>query len=274
MTTTRTPGESRLRARSPRPGLRRVLTTVVASSLLLGAGVATGAAATAAPVGTVSVAAASKVTSKLYLNASKTTQTKGKTPASISLRVTAGSKTPSGKIYVSVDGKLVKTATLKSGKAKVTLPKTLWTGKRVVKVRYRPSVSGVTSALRSFNLTVKPAGSPVVAEAKKHIGVKYRSGGTSPSTGFDCSGFTSYVYKKAGVKTLPRTSSAQRTVGKTISKASAKPGDLIWSPGHVAIYLGGNQQIDAPRPGKTIQVRQIWQSNPKFIRVSAKAIGA
>ncbi|MBD5786393.1 C40 family peptidase [Cellulosimicrobium terreum] len=214
------------------------------------------------------------VASKLYLNASKTSQVKGKTPAAVSLRATAGSSAGKGTVYVSVDGKLVKKASLKSGKARVTMPKTLWSGKRLVKVRFRSSVSGVTESVRSFHLTVKNAGSPVVAEAKKHVGVRYRSGGTSPSSGFDCSGFTSYVYKKAGVKTLPRTSSAQRNVGTKVSRSSAKPGDLIWTPGHVAIYLGGNMQIDAPRPGKTIQVRQIWQSSPTFIRVSNKAIGA
>ncbi|WP_308016394.1 C40 family peptidase [Cellulosimicrobium marinum] len=214
------------------------------------------------------------VSSKLYLTASSTTQVKGRTPTTISLRATAGDARAKGRVYVSVDGKLVRTSTLSSGRTTVTLPKNLWTGKRLVKVRYRSSVPGVTSALRSYRLTVKSAGSPVVAEAKKHIGVRYRSGGTSPSTGFDCSGFTSYVYKKAGAGSLPRTSSAQRHAGRTISKSSARPGDLIWSPGHVAIYLGGNMQIDAPRPGKTIQVRQIWQSSPKFVRVSAKAVGA
>ena len=63
-------------------------------------------------------------------------------------------------------------------------------------------------------------------------------------------------------------SSAQRNVGTVVSRADALPGDLIWSPGHVAIYAGGNTQIDSPKPGSTIQFRAIWQSNPTFIRVS------
>lgn len=109
------------------------------------------------------------------------------------------------------------------------------------------------------------AGNAVLEIAARYVGVPYVSGGTTPD-GFDCSGFTSYVYGQLGVS-LPRTSSDQRNVGVVVSRADALPGDLIWSPGHVGIYAGGNTQIDAPRPGKTIQFRDIWQSNPTFIRV-------
>ncbi|GMA35091.1 hypothetical protein [Demequina litorisediminis] len=47
-----------------------------------------------------------------------------------------------------------------------------------------------------------------------------------------------------------------------------QPGDIIVTPGHVGIYAGPNLQIDAPRPGKTIQFRAIWQSNPTYVRVT------
>lgn len=108
-------------------------------------------------------------------------------------------------------------------------------------------------------------GNAVLEIASRYVGVPYVYGGSTPS-GFDCSGFTSYVYAQLGVS-LPRSSSAQRYAGTVVSRSEAKPGDLIWTPGHIAIYAGGNQQIDAPRPGKTIQFRNIWQSNPTFIRV-------
>ncbi|MFV2144830.1 C40 family peptidase [Isoptericola sp. G70] len=108
-------------------------------------------------------------------------------------------------------------------------------------------------------------GSSIISIASRYVGVPYVSGGTSPS-GFDCSGFTQYVFAQAGVS-LPRGSSDQRYAGTVVSRSAAQPGDLIWSPGHIAIYAGGNTQIDAPRPGKTIQFRNIWQSNPTFIRV-------
>ena len=108
-------------------------------------------------------------------------------------------------------------------------------------------------------------GSAIVEIASRYVGVPYLWGGTTPD-GFDCSGFTSYVYAQVGI-TLPRTSSDQRYAGTVVSRDQAQPGDLIWSPGHISIYAGGNLQVDAPVPGKTIQIREIWQSNPLFIRV-------
>lgn len=108
-------------------------------------------------------------------------------------------------------------------------------------------------------------GSAIVEIASQYVGVPYLWGGTTPA-GFDCSGFTSYVYAQVGI-TLPRTSSDQRYAGTVVSRAEAQPGDLIWTPGHISIYAGGNLQVDAPVPGKTIQIREIWQSNPTFIRV-------
>lgn len=108
-------------------------------------------------------------------------------------------------------------------------------------------------------------GSAIVEIASSLVGIPYVWGGTTPS-GFDCSGFTSYVYAQVGI-TLPRTSGDQRYAGVEVPRDQAQPGDLIWSPGHISIYAGGNLQVDAPTPGKSIQIREIWQSNPKFIRV-------
>jgi peptidoglycan DL-endopeptidase CwlO len=110
------------------------------------------------------------------------------------------------------------------------------------------------------------SGNAVLEIAARYVGTPYVYGGSGPG-GFDCSGFTSYVYRQLGIS-LPRSSGAQRAVGRVVSRSEARPGDLIWTPGHIAIYAGGNQQIDSPRPGKTIQFRGIWQSNPTFLRVS------
>jgi peptidoglycan DL-endopeptidase CwlO len=109
------------------------------------------------------------------------------------------------------------------------------------------------------------SGNAVLEVAARYVGVPYVSGGASPE-GMDCSGFTSYVYAQLGIN-LPRTSSAQRNAGTVVSRAEAQPGDLIWSPGHIGIYAGGDMMIDAPRPGKTVQFRTIWQSSPTFIRI-------
>ncbi|ROS78741.1 cell wall-associated NlpC family hydrolase [Cellulomonas sp. PhB143] len=127
------------------------------------------------------------------------------------------------------------------------------------------SDSDSSSSEQSSAAPAAAANSSIISIASRYVGVPYVYGGTSPS-GFDCSGFTQYVFAQAGIS-LPRTSGAQAGVGTVVPRSQAQPGDLISSPGHIAIYAGGNTQIDAPRPGKTIQFRNIWQSNPVFIRV-------
>ncbi len=112
---------------------------------------------------------------------------------------------------------------------------------------------------------VEQRGQAIVDIAKRYIGIPYVYGGSTPA-GFDCSGFTSYVYDKVGID-LPRTSSAQRHAGQVVSADDALPGDLVWNPGHIAIYVGNGKVIDSPRPGKSISIRKIWYSNPVFIRL-------
>lgn len=127
------------------------------------------------------------------------------------------------------------------------------------------TAAAATAEVATSAVPQSVAGNAVLEIAARYVGVPYVSGGTTPD-GFDCSGFVSYVYAQLGVS-LPRTSSAIKAAGTVVSAAEAQPGDLIWSPGHIAIYAGGNQQIDSPRPGKTVQFRAIWQSNPVFIRI-------
>lgn len=122
-----------------------------------------------------------------------------------------------------------------------------------------------TSRTSTTPVPASAAGSAVVSVAFRYLGVPYLWGGTTPD-GFDCSGFTRYVYAQIGIN-LPRTSSEQRYAGTVISRAEAQPGDMIWSPGHIAIYAGDNMQIEAPVPGKTVRYSTIWQSNPTFIRL-------
>ncbi|WP_420734189.1 C40 family peptidase [Brevibacterium luteolum] len=89
----------------------------------------------------------------------------------------------------------------------------------------------------------------VIGLAKQYTGIPYKWGGTT-TAGFDCSGFTSFIYGKVGVN-LPRTSGAQKGAGTVVSKSEAKPGDLIWAPGHIGIYAGNGMMYDAPSSGKT-----------------------
>lgn len=90
----------------------------------------------------------------------------------------------------------------------------------------------------------------LIATAKKYIGIKYSWGGTSPSTGFDCSGFTSYVFKQHDVN-LPRTTSDQFSGGTSVKKADLEKGDLVFfttykaGASHSGIYVGDGNFIHA-----------------------------
>lgn len=120
------------------------------------------------------------------------------------------------------------------------------------------------------------AGQKIVSTAKQYIGTPYVYGGKSPS-GFDCSGFTSYVYEKNGVA-IPRTSSAQSSAGTKISKGELKEGDLVFfgcgssSVNHVGIYVGSGQFIHSPSTGKTVTVESLNSGYYSKTYISASRI--
>ena len=118
----------------------------------------------------------------------------------------------------------------------------------------------------SINVAAPTAG--VLGIAAQYAGVPYKYGGTSPQTGFDCSGYTQYVFAQLG-KQLPRTAEDQRLAVTRVS--TPQPGDLVFfgSPAyHVGIYAGGGMMWDAPHSGTVVGKRPVWSSNVMYGRVS------
>ena len=113
----------------------------------------------------------------------------------------------------------------------------------------------------------------LIGEAYKYLGVPYVWGGKTPA-GFDCSGFTSYVFRQAYGMEIGSWTGAQENLGTKISVSQAQPGDLLFwgsagSTYHVAIYLGGGSYIHAPYEGRTVEVNTISNFTPQFaVRVN------
>jgi len=114
-------------------------------------------------------------------------------------------------------------------------------------------------------------GSSVLAIAARYRGTRYLYGGMTPR-GFDCSGFTGYVYRQLGIH-LPRTANQQMLATHRIPRSQARRGDLVFfvSGGrayHVGLYAGDGMMYDAPRTGKTVSKRAIWDAAVVFGRVT------
>lgn len=116
---------------------------------------------------------------------------------------------------------------------------------------------------RGSGVTSTPvSSSSVVAYASNFLGTPYQWGGNGPSN-FDCSGFTSYVYRHFGVG-LPRVASDQQGVGTAVSRDELQPGDLVFfgSPAHhVGIYVGNGCYIHAPRTGDVVKISPLDRSD-------------
>lgn len=110
----------------------------------------------------------------------------------------------------------------------------------------------------------------VLDRALTAIGVRYRWGGSTPERGFDCSGLVKYAFDAIAGVNLPRTSNAMaRADGQKVKRDELEPGDLLFfnirsrRVNHVAIYLGDDRFIHAPRRGKSVRIdtlkKSYWQ---------------
>ena len=100
----------------------------------------------------------------------------------------------------------------------------------------------------------------VVGIAMQYLGIPYKWGGSSPSTGFDCSGFVMFVYSQVGVS-LPHNAAAQYGVGTPVAKGELQPGDLVFfnGLGHNGIYIGGGNFIHSPHTGDVVKISSLGQ---------------
>lgn len=125
-----------------------------------------------------------------------------------------------------------------------------------------------------------PAAAAVIPTAERYIGVKYKWGGTSPTGGFDCSGYVQYVFRKHGVQ-LPRTSRAQAYAGARVPLdfQALRTGDLImFAQGgidggrpisHVAIYAGNRRIIHSSKSGQGVRYDNLMSSRGLWYRDNA-----
>jgi cell wall-associated NlpC family hydrolase len=104
---------------------------------------------------------------------------------------------------------------------------------------------------------VTTVGAVAVADAMRLRGVPYVWGGATPA-GFDCSGFTAYVYAKLGIR-LAHSTYAQWDAGTHVARNALRPGDLVFFDGigHVGIYIGGGRFIHAPHTGAVVSIDRL-----------------
>ncbi|MFD7021530.1 C40 family peptidase [Promicromonospora sukumoe] len=106
-------------------------------------------------------------------------------------------------------------------------------------------------------------GARAVSIAMQYIGIAYAYGGSSPATGFDCSGLVKYVYAQLGVE-LPHSSSSMVATGYQVT--SPIPGDIVWTQGHVSLYAGDGMVVEAANYGSPVRYTEQWQDYAVYIR--------
>jgi peptidoglycan DL-endopeptidase CwlO len=148
----------------------------------------------------------------------------------------------------------------------------------------RPTVASAPATTGAVTTTATPAtttsaapvappapspggGHPAAATAAlAYLGVPYQWGGASPSTGFDCSGLTMYVFAQLGVQ-LPHYAAAQYGYGSPVPRDQLQPGDLVFFDGlsHVGIYIGNGQMVHAPETGDVVKITPLSDFGTSYV---------
>ena len=125
--------------------------------------------------------------------------------------------------------------------------------------------AGLVESVRS---SMRDTASDLVMNAMDFLGVPYKRGGSSEETGFDCSGFTRYIFENSIGLALPRRADEQASSAglRKVQRSELKPGDLVFfntmrrTFSHVGIYVGDQQFIHAPRAGGQVRVEDMSAS--------------
>jgi cell wall-associated NlpC family hydrolase len=107
------------------------------------------------------------------------------------------------------------------------------------------------------------------------VGVPYRWGGESPSSGFDCSGLVRWAYGRVGVD-LPHSSYALYGTGRNVPRARMQAGDVLFFEGlgHVGLYLGRGRMVHAPQSGRNVEVVRLAATNYGQRLIGARRVAA
>ncbi|MGO3209041.1 MAG: C40 family peptidase, partial [Brachybacterium sp.] len=112
-------------------------------------------------------------------------------------------------------------------------------------------------------------GQAVISAARAQIGTRYKWGGSSPASGFDCSGLVYHAYNQAGVNLPRKTAKGYTFGGRIISQSEAKPGDLVAftgnNYGHIGVYVGNGKIIDASGSRQQVVERSLWNAPHVFV---------
>ncbi len=230
--------------------VKLMLGTMVVGTLSFFPGVATNTAA-----------AATTTSAVVSLNTTATV-------TATSLNMRSGTSTASPIIHVLWQGNTVKIIGESNGwyQIKLTDGRTGW-------------ASGQYLRLNNQQTTRQEKVDALIAYSKTFLGTPYVYGGDSPSDGgFDCSGFTQYVFGKYGYS-INRISKDQALNGTSVTKANLQPGDLVFHSfegngviSHVGIYIGGGKMIHSPKTGDTVKITDITTSYWTSRYVTARRI--
>jgi len=122
--------------------------------------------------------------------------------------------------------------------------------------------------------TVRDGTTNLVDSAMNFLGVRYKLGGNTAESGFDCSGFTRYVFESSLGRVLPHRADEQANAPELakVDKKDLKPGDLVFfysGISHVGIYIGNGLMVDAPSTGQLVQVQAVfWDSYVGAVRIA------